>query len=199
MESLGSTLTSGLTSLGNTLVNWLSNVKDAVVSLGTTLGNVFATVGNTIKDAVVSLGSTLGNIFTTVGNTIKNAIETLGNFIINGLKSLFIPSDDFLTNRVNSIKAKFQFSENIVNTVDSLFNRLTTSTMASGGDAPCISLDINIRGTVKRVKVIDMFWYAPYKAYGDALLSGIILVTFIWSVFRRLPSIIHGDSSYSEV
>lgn len=42
--------------------------------------------------------------------------------------------------------------------------------------------------------VLDMSWYAPYKAFGDALLSAMIWIFFAWRVYVKLPSIINGTA-----
>lgn len=42
------------------------------------------------------------------------------------------------------------------------------------------------------VAVLDMTWYSRYKAAGDAFLSGVIWIFFLWRVFIKLPSIISG-------
>jgi len=47
----------------------------------------------------------------------------------------------------------------------------------------------NLGGTVP---FIDMSWYAEYKPIGDALLSSLLWVVFIWRQFRQLPGLISG-------
>lgn len=40
--------------------------------------------------------------------------------------------------------------------------------------------------------ILDLSWYAPFKAYGDLVLTGFIYLFFIWRLFISAPSIIHG-------
>lgn len=42
------------------------------------------------------------------------------------------------------------------------------------------------------VTLIDLSWYAPYKQYGDMIISAFIYVFFVWRTFIHLPSIING-------
>ena len=42
------------------------------------------------------------------------------------------------------------------------------------------------------VKVIDFSWYAPYKTYGDLVLTGFVYAFFLWKLFIKSPNIIHG-------
>lgn len=65
-------------------------------------------------------------------------------------------------------------------------------------DAPSISMNINIRGVVKSVNIIDLSWYTQFKSYGDTIMSGIMWLFFIWSTYKKLPSIISGVSSVGE-
>ena len=42
------------------------------------------------------------------------------------------------------------------------------------------------------VKVIDFSWYAPFKTYGDLIITGFVYAFFLWRIFINLPNIIHG-------
>lgn len=44
----------------------------------------------------------------------------------------------------------------------------------------------------QEIKLIDLNWYAPFKSYGDVILTGFIYAFFLWRMFIRLPSTIHG-------
>lgn len=41
---------------------------------------------------------------------------------------------------------------------------------------------------------LDFSWYAPFKAYGDAVLSGFMWLCFLWVLFKNLPGIIAGSA-----
>lgn len=128
-----------------------------------------------------------------LGSSIASGLDTLGNFLLDGITFLFVPSDGFMENEVTELKERFSFADSIMNTVNSIFGIMSVQTVSDV--APSLHFDMNIRGTVKRVEVLDLSWYAPYKSYGDSILSGIIILGFIWSTYTRLPNIVSGISS----
>ena len=50
----------------------------------------------------------------------------------------------------------------------------------------------------QNVVVFDLSWYAPYKTYGDLLITGFIYLMFLWRLFIKLPNIINGIGSSAE-
>lgn len=136
----------------------------------------------------------LGNSITSGLNNIVTGLTNLGEHIVWGIGDLFLPDENFLKNEVAQIRERFAFADSIVATVNTLHDLIETSA-AEIQEPPSIVMDINIRGTVKEVTVIDMSWYKPYKEYGDMLFSGILWAFFVWRIFVRLPGIISGASS----
>lgn len=122
----------------------------------------------------------------------KKIIELLGNL----LKSLFVPSEDSINGLVNSVKSHFTFIDTItttVNTLKDMFNNVEA--------LPKITLTLNnnkyYTGTIT---VMDLSWYAPYKEYGDLIISAFIYVFFLWRIFANLPNIISGvGGGYNDV
>ena len=122
--------------------------------------------------------------------------------IITGIKNvltdIFVPTEDYLTARVESIKSNFAFADSVIDTVESLQTSISRS--AKTGTAPSITLNLSSK-TGKfnygssSVKILDMSWYSKYKSQGDTLISGVLWVGFIWNIFTRLPSIIGGASA----
>lgn len=107
------------------------------------------------------------------------------------LNFLFVPSQERLEAIPNIVKAKFEFIESIkiaVNSVKNILNNL--------GNAPKISLNLGATKYTPALNMVvfDLSWYAPYKSYGDLILTGFIYLMFIWRLLVRLPSIIHGQS-----
>lgn len=41
---------------------------------------------------------------------------------------------------------------------------------------------------------LDFSWYAPFKSYGDLVITGFVYSMFIWRLFIKLPGIISGSS-----
>lgn len=48
---------------------------------------------------------------------------------------------------------------------------------------------------VGTIKLLSFEWYEPYKPYGDALLSSMMILFFLWRIRKRLSDMIQGVSS----
>ncbi len=137
----------------------------------------------------------LGALFNWIVNSLLKGIgdllRALGNFILDGIKAIFVPSQDFLSAKVNALRARFQFMDSVLATGDAIIAALNLS-----GTPPVIYAHFeNAEGAFNwggTVAVLDMTWYSRYKAAGDAFLSGVIWIFFLWRVFIKLPSIISG-------
>lgn len=118
------------------------------------------------------------------------------NFIIEGIKNIFVPREDFLTEKVETIKSHFGFYSSIVDTVE-VFKDFFSQTFE--GEPPKITVDLSDSESKynygETAYVLDMTWYARFKPYGDKILSAIMLVFFAWRMFKALPSIISGGST----
>lgn len=114
----------------------------------------------------------------------KKIIELLSDLF----ETLFVPSEDSINNLVNSVKSKFEFVDTINTTIK------TIEEMFSGTTAlPKITLNLtNNKYYTGEITVMDLSWYAPYKQYGDLIISAFIYVFFLWRIFIKLPSIISG-------
>ena len=105
------------------------------------------------------------------------------------ITEIFIPSEDKMHELLLMIQSKFAFIDGIKTSITSLEDIIE-------GVSPAPSLEINIGATkyttARTVKIIDLSWYAPYKGFGDLILTGFIYVGFLWRLFINLPSIIAG-------
>lgn len=124
-----------------------------------------------------------------------NSDKFIGKVIVDLLKDLFnilfVPSEERVTAITNTVQSKFAFVENIKTSVNSL-NDLLNST----GNAPVITVNV---GSTKytgeaNIKVIDMSWYAPFKPYGDLVVTGFAYAFFVWQLFLNITGIINGAS-----
>lgn len=59
---------------------------------------------------------------------------------------------------------------------------------------------------VEKIPILDMTWYAPYRAMVNDFLAGLLWLTFIWKLFSSAPDIIGGagmtqdqTQSYGEI
>lgn len=125
-----------------------------------------------------------------------SADEFFGNKIIelmkDMLKNLFVPSEEKILMIKDTVTSKFDFIESIklaINSIQDMFNNV--------GSAPKLTLNL---GATKYTEageyvILDLSWYAPFKVYGDLVLTGFIYLFFIWRLFVAIPGIITGTSS----
>lgn len=105
-------------------------------------------------------------------------------------KFLFVPSEESVNNLVDSVKSHFGFIDTINNTVEVIKDMFNNTSELPKVD---ITLKEN-KWYSGKITVIDLSWYAPYKEYGDLIISAFIYVFFLWRIFVKLPGIINGAS-----
>lgn len=107
------------------------------------------------------------------------------------LEEVFIPNEEKMEEIVTKVREKFEFIEGIKTSITDLEDILS-------GLEPAPSLSINIGETkytnARTVKIIDLSWYAPFKGIGDAVLTGFIYISFLWSLFIHAPGFFSGAS-----
>lgn len=122
---------------------------------------------------------------------ITGILDNVVELILAGIKAIFVPSTDYLTAKVEALRARFGFMDSVLATGEAIIAALNLS-----GTPPVIYAHFeNAEGAFNwggTVAVLDMTWYSRYKAAGDAFLSGVIWIFFLWRVFIKLPSIISG-------
>lgn len=142
--------------------------------------------------------------FTQGLENLKNAFAQGFEDLKNGIKSIlieiFVPSEDYISEKVNHIKEKFVFAESVINTADAFEDMFSTSS----SEPP--TLEINLGNAESKYNyggktiALDMTWYARYKPSVDAIVGSIMWVVFGWKLFIGLPNIIGGvGSQYNEV
>lgn len=116
-------------------------------------------------------------------------IELLGDL----LKALFVPSEEKILALRNVFTDKLSFIDSIklaVNSIKNMYENVSA--------LPSYSININSRFYSGELTIIDLAWYAPYKSYGDLVITGFTYILFIWRLWCRLPSILHGLGSSGE-
>lgn len=112
------------------------------------------------------------------------------------LTEIFVPQDDYLSDKVASIKSRFGIVDSVIGTIDVIKDFLDTVAL---GAPPKVEVHLeNAEGSVNygdTAYALDMSWYDRYKPIVDVLLSSMIWVFFVWRVFVRLPNIINGVGS----
>ena len=115
----------------------------------------------------------------------KKIIELLSDL----LQALFVPSDERINEISDLVSSRFGFIDTIktaINSLDTSLNELDQSP----------KLTMNLGATKytneQNVVVLDFSWYAPFKPFGDLVLTGFIYLLFLWRLFISLPNIING-------
>lgn len=122
--------------------------------------------------------------------------KSVADYIIEGIRNIFVPDNDFLTEKVEAIRSEFGIIDSVSGTV-SIFKEFFTN--VSTGRPPKIEIDLSLAESKynygSSAFALNMEWYAKYKPAVDVVLSSIIWVLFAWRVFVRVPAIIGGFSS----
>ena len=118
---------------------------------------------------------------------IANAFKTL-------LQELFVPDAEFISNKVEALKAEYKFLDPILSTGEDL--KLFFQNI--GSQPPIIWIDLGA-GTGwhpmgGKVKFIDLTWYAQYKPTVDPIVGGFIWLWLAWRFFKAVPDLLAGGS-----
>jgi hypothetical protein len=151
--------------------NILDNVKNIIKSIA----NLPASIANNIK-----------SFFTDLLNGIITGLNNLKDGIIQGLKDLFIPSDNAFTDIQTIINEKFGF----ISQIKDMFSSIINATFSESGEAP--EFNITIYG--QELSIIDWSLYAPYRMIVHGIIIAIAYIGFIMRLIKRIPKIIGGIS-----
>lgn len=142
-----------------------------------------------------SLTGTLGN--TATGSFIDSLVdaitlpfEWLADTLLNGIKAIFVPSEDFLTEKVEALRKRFEWIDPFITMAETLSGEI------SAGEPPVIYVHLgNAEGKYNwggTVTFLDLSWYSRYKPVGDAVISGFLWAWFVWRMYLKIPGIIAG-------
>lgn len=103
-----------------------------------------------------------------------------------------MPDEDFVNEKVNEVKAKFEFIENI----KSAWNEISDLITSSDEEIPKIEIDLSkAEGKYNyggKVLALDMTWYSRFKPTVDLIIIAYSYISFAFLVFKRAPDIISG-------
>lgn len=128
-------------------------------------------------------------------NGLWELLQRLADLILNGIKSIFVPSEDYVTAKVDSLRENFGFIDSVITTGEYI-----RDSVSGDSGPPEIYVDLTAAdgdtNWGEKVLLTDFSWYAPYKSKVDTVLSAALWAFFGWRVFMRLPGIISGESGY---
>lgn len=123
---------------------------------------------------------------------LSDSLKPLMDYLLEGIKAIFVPSKDFITAKVQSLRARFDWIDPFIVFAENISGELFSA------EPPVIYIHLddaegsyNYGGTIP---FLDMRWYARYKAQGDLILSGFLWAIFAWRMYLKLPGIISGAS-----
>lgn len=161
--------------------DWLNDILNAILSV---LYDIWSAVVG-IVDAIIS--------------GIRSIIEWLLVGLKDMLVALFMPSDGFLDEHVDSFLEHFSFFKAVYTSIDEFKYFIQD---AEDIEPPTIVVDLSqARGNVNYGDsvTITFDWFKEFKPTTDKFLSAFFWVVFIWNTFRKLPNIINGVGAVSNV
>ena len=162
----------------------ISTVRTAIVDGTTAITTTITDVIAQIIENLLSLGLTLSDILA----AIQSLAITIADAIAAALTAIFVPSADFVTTKVEALRARFDWINPFISFAQSL--------SFDGVEPPVIYVDLGAaEGSIEwggKVAFLDMTWYSRYKATGDAIISGFLWMLFGWRMYLKLPGIISG-------
>lgn len=168
------------------IVSALTSVKSAITTGVTTITDAITKTIADIIEWLKSMGATLADIL----EWIKTLPASIAQAISTVITDVFVPSADFISEKVDAITSRFAWITPLVDIAQGLSVDLSSST------PPIVYVHLEdseseyIKGGT--VKFIDMSWYARYKPYGDVILSGFLWALFAWRMYLKIPGIING-------
>lgn len=154
------------------------NILDNVKQILTNIANLPKNIANAIH-----------NFFSDLLSGIITGLNNLKDGIIQGLKDLFIPSDNAFTDIVDMVKTKFTFVYNFLD----IAKTILVFSFDDDVEPPNFKMeDKSGKWFNTPLSIIDWTIYEPYRAYVHALILAICWYQFIERTIKRLPSIIGG-------
>lgn len=149
------------------------NILDNVKQILTNIANLPKNIANAIF-----------NFFSDLLSGILTGLDNLKDGIIQGLKDLFIPSDNAFIVIKDIVNEKFGFISQIKELVSAFVNY----SFAESDTPP--EFNINYKG--KEISIIDWSLYAPYRMTVHFIIIAISYLSFIMRLYKRLPGYIGG-------
>lgn len=130
------------------------------------------------------------NIITDWIKKIYTAITSIPEKLVEGIKVLFIPSEEYMNNFIAKMQEKFKIqkdAEFIMQKINSMFKQ--------SEKAPVVYITTEKTG---RVQVLDFSIFASHIDEIRKFTSAFLIVGYFWLVVKQLPSIIGGQSMIND-
>lgn len=184
----------------------LSGIRDDLSYIDTSVQDGFddvVDINQDINDSVKDIfdqnqemQDSVKDEFQNQNEIIAQESQSLSDRLLNGLQSLFIPSEGFVDKKVDDLRKNYAFADSIAMTAKDLETFLTSL----GSVPPVIRINLGSATTSYNLGgdmvFVDFSFYEPYKASMDAVLSAFLWLWFCWRVILNLPGIIGGVSGF---
>ena len=185
---------------GNTAES-LANIGNKIGSIVESIRSGIASVEQKITDFKTGIETKITNFETSVENKIQSIIDSIMSIpqliadkIKSVLEDLFVPDEESMNAKIQQIRDKFAFIYEFSDVGKRILNLME---YASGDVVPRFTVDLSdYMGSYSwgdAVIVIDFAWYAKYKPFVDNILAGMIWITWLWHMYKRIPELIHGN------
>lgn len=165
------------TGLLGTIIGWLEDIWTAIKSIPSAFSQWFTDIITWLHD--------IWDVISTLPKSIADAIAEV-------LTAIFVPTEDYLTEKVEAIRSEFAFADAIITTGEFFKTRFA----GLGTEPPVIYINLgaaegsyNLGGTIP---FLDLSWYERYKPTGDVLISSFLWIVFAWRMLLKVPGIISG-------
>lgn len=157
------------------------------------VGDWFGDIGSGLSDGFTSLVDSFEEGVDGIVEGITGGFDFIVDGILDGLKALFIPSDEYFSEKLQEFREEFAFVDTIAGVIEMIqevfsseeFGEFYVDLGASEG---------KLNFGDKKINLLDVSWYERYKPYGDSVISAILWVTYLHSLWRQIPGIIGGAS-----
>ena len=117
---------------------------------------------------------------------------------MDGLTALFVPDEEFIMEKVETVREKFSF----ISSIKTAWETISNLVVSGQEEIPIIEIDLSsAEGKYNyggKVRVLDMTWYSRYKPVVDAVIIAFSYIGFVFLVFKRAPEIISGAGAITE-
>lgn len=128
---------------------------------------------------------------------VAGIVDGIVSGITDFLRDLFVPDEEYFSSKFDLLNDEFAFMGDIIE-IGEVFTGIFSRSTMSDPEPPVLYVDlgaaengVNYGG---KVKVLDLSWYAPYKADVDLLVSSILWCFFGWRLFVYAPNFFSGVS-----
>lgn len=155
--------------------------------------NKLSDLWDSITGGFTSTGNKLGDLWDNItinGNKISDVWESVKNIpndIGNKIQEIFVPSENYLGNKLSDFKTRLIEKYPIINQFLTLFNSLFNQDYNNG-----VAPTFTIHAYGQDMNIIDFNMFISYREYVHAIIV-VIMYTF-WGLrtMKKLPSIIRG-------